>query len=89
MNTWMVARHPIGFHSYEYKQSINEKIGQLDIERIGEKTFFIKSRIMAGQANLESNKFELKDFRWLSKDEISKLVHPSYWRAIRNMLVEQ
>lgn len=89
MNTWVVTRHPIGWHEYKYKEPKKEKYGAVELERLGEKTFFIKGRILAGQADLKATKLGYKDFRWLAKDEISGLVHPSYWRAVRNMLVEQ
>ena len=54
-----------------------------------EKTFFMKARIMAGQANIKDNKLEVADFQWLAKDEIEKAVSPNYWSAVRNMLAER
>ena len=58
-------------------------------ELAGEKTFFMKGRIMAGQANLDANKLGLTQFRWLTKGEIQGLVSPRYWAAVRNMLVDR
>ena len=55
----------------------------------GEKTFFMKGRIFAGQADLKTAGGVYEDFRWLAKDEIEKLVHAKYWSKIKNMLVEQ
>lgn len=58
----------------------------------GEKTFFMKARIMAGQADLAvaaQNGVEIDDFKWLSKDEVETHVHPDYWVRIKNMLVAQ
>lgn len=80
----------------------------------GEKTFFMKARIMAGQADLSAasanatateknadkkeknnapkgaaEQEEIEDFRWLSKDEVEVLVHPDYWKGVKNMLVAQ
>ena len=56
----------------------------------GEKTFYMKARILAGQADLSvpGNK-DIEDFKWLSKDEIEKHVHPDYWIRVKNMLVAQ
>ena len=56
----------------------------------GEKTFFMKARILAGQADLSiaQNK-NIEDFRWVSKDEVEKLVAPEYWLRVKNMLVAQ
>ena len=56
---------------------------------LGEKTFFMKARIMAGQADVNGNTMEGEDFRWLAKDEVQKYVTPWYWSNIRNMLVDQ
>lgn len=56
----------------------------------GEKTFFMKARILAGQADLSiaQNK-NIEDFRWVSKEEVEKLVAPEYWLRVKNMLVAQ
>lgn len=56
----------------------------------GEKTFFMKARIMAGQADLAIAKEKnVEDFKWVSKDEVEKLVDPEYWIKVKNMLVAQ
>ncbi|EXJ90954.1 hypothetical protein A1O1_04061 [Capronia coronata CBS 617.96] len=56
----------------------------------GEKTFFMKARIMAGQPSLAASQDQdIEDFRWLSKDEIEKAVHPDYWVKVKNMLATQ
>lgn len=56
---------------------------------LGEKTFFIKSRVLAGQADIKSNTLDILDYQWLSKDEIEKVVAPQYWKQVRNMLAER
>jgi large subunit ribosomal protein L46 len=55
----------------------------------GEKTFFMKARIMAGQADITANELGVEDFKWLAKEEVQKEVSPPYWAHIKNMLVEQ
>jgi len=67
----------------------------------GEKTFFMKARIMAGQADLSASSAAkegdaapaadevIEDFKWLSKEEVQKHVRPDYWARIKNMLVAQ
>ena len=88
MNTWIVGRHPVGHHVHKF---FVPKL--LDAEKktkqLGEKTFFMKARIMAGQANLKDNKLGLTDYKWLAKDELQKELHPSYWNSVKNMLVER
>ena len=56
----------------------------------GEKTFFMKARIMAGQADLSASQDkDIEDFKWVAKEEVEKLVHPDYWTRVKNMLVAQ
>ncbi|KIW10838.1 hypothetical protein PV08_10137 [Exophiala spinifera] len=58
----------------------------------GEKTFYMKARILAGQADLaaaKKNGVDIEDYKWLSKEEVEKHVHPDYWVRIKNMLVAQ
>jgi large subunit ribosomal protein L46 len=56
----------------------------------GEKIFFMKARILAGQADLSiaQNK-TIEDFKWVSKEELETLVAPEYWLRVKNMLVAQ
>lgn len=49
----------------------------------------MKARIMAGQANLENNKFGLEDFKWLAKEEIQEEFDPRDWNAVKNVLVDR
>lgn len=87
MNTWMVGYHPVGHHVWNnFKPKIDQETGA---EKLGEKTFFMKGRIMAGQADLTKNVQSLKDFKWASKDEIRQSVLPQYWSSIKNMLADR
>ncbi|OQN97942.1 hypothetical protein B0A48_16246 [Cryoendolithus antarcticus] len=102
MNTWVVGNHPIGHFQFEFpKLQIQDipyqkpdvegenKIVTYRREEYGEKVFFMKSRIMAGQADLAKNTFDDQDFQWLAKEEIAEKVTPKYWQSIKNMLVER
>ncbi|KAF7596759.1 54S ribosomal protein L17 mitochondrial [Aspergillus hancockii] len=87
MNTWMVGFHPVGHHVYNFKRPrVDQATGA---EHLGEKTFFMKSRIMTGQADLAANTQNLQDFKWLAKEEIAKFVLPQYYSNIKNMLAER
>ena len=66
MNTWLVGRIPIGHYQYDYPSKTTGELGL--------KTFFMKARIMAGQANLKGNQLGLSDFKWLAKEEVKKEV---------------
>ena len=84
VNTWVVGNMPIGHHVYNYSQPILNK--EQGTEMRGEKTFFMKARIMAGQVNLKDNKFGLQDFQWLDREEIQKAMPPRNWTAVKNIL---
>ena len=87
MNTWIVGNWPVGHHVYSYTQP--KKDAEKGTQLLGEKAFFMKARIMAGRANLQENKLGLADFRWLAKEEIQKVIHPSEWAAVKNTLAER
>ncbi|KAL4883469.1 ribonuclease H-like domain-containing protein [Aspergillus karnatakaensis] len=88
MNTFMVGYHPVGHYVYNavVKRKTDETTG---VTLAGEKTFFMKGRIMAGQADLSANVQNLQDFKWLAKEEIAKYVLPPYYASIKNMLAER
>lgn len=85
MNTWFVASHPIGHHVNQAQADAEKNSADLD----SEKTFFLKARIFAGQADLAGNTHGVEEFKWLAKEEIEKHVTPEYWSSIKNMLIEQ
>lgn len=86
MNTWIVGNAPIGHYQHDYLDAIKTASG---LNELGMKTFFMKARIMAGQANLEGNKLGLTDFKWLAKEEIKDEVDKVYWHSVKNMLAER
>jgi len=87
MNTWVVGNLPLTH------QIINHPQGPLDaeqgIEKRGEKVFYMKSRIMAGRANLEGNKFGLVDYKWASKEEVQEAISARDWAIVRGVLAER
>lgn len=91
MNTWFVGNHPVGHLVKMHAKAEDEETSADEPLRpnamIG-KTFFMKARIMAGQADI-NNASGVEDFKWLAKDEIEKIVSPAYWSRVKNMLVEQ
>ncbi|EOD51563.1 putative 50s ribosomal subunit l30 protein [Neofusicoccum parvum UCRNP2] len=84
MNTWVVGNHPIGHYQHKFQKKIQN--ADKGMEELGEKIFFMKARIMAGQANLAENKYGLADFKWLAKEEIEPVVTAGYWGQVRDML---
>lgn len=99
MNTWFVGSHPIGHFVYQFRTAGKTPASPAstppappppqEITLAGEKTFFMKGRIMAGQADIKANELGVEDFKWLAKEEIQKEVSPQYWANVKNMLVEQ
>ncbi|KAF2836689.1 50S ribosomal subunit L30 [Patellaria atrata CBS 101060] len=84
MNTWVVGNAPVGHYSRPFRTPVVDSAK--GIEELGEKVFFMKARILAGQANLKENALELTDFQWLAKEEIEGIVTPEYWSDVKNML---
>ncbi|PUU75050.1 39S mitochondrial ribosomal protein L46-domain-containing protein [Tuber borchii] len=82
MNTWFVGSAPIGLYKYKYPPGYAQN-------QVGKKVFFMKARILAGQANLTNNKQDLEDFQWLAKDELKEVVGNKYYKAVQHMLVAQ
>lgn len=88
MNTWVVGNAPIGHYSFEYLKR-RPSTERENVEELGEKVFFMKARIMAGQANLADNKLGIQDFKWLAKEEVQKVVNQKYWSSVQNMLADR
>ncbi|KAH9892932.1 39S mitochondrial ribosomal protein L46-domain-containing protein [Xylariomycetidae sp. FL2044] len=84
MNTWIVGRVPV---AHLVTQPVFDD--ELSLKQRGEKVFFLKGRIMAGQANLENNKFGLRDFNWLTKEELKEKLDGEYFHAVRNMMADR
>lgn len=84
MNTWVVGNHPIGHYHFNFPKTIQN--AEKGVEELGEKVFFMKARIMTGQADLAENKYGLTDFKWLAKEEIEPVVTPHYWSYVQGML---
>jgi large subunit ribosomal protein L46 len=99
MNTWFVGSHPIGHIVKNPQKSLtaseNTKVeadesNPADSEgEKTEKTFFMKARIFAGQANVDQESKAYTDYRWLSKEEVKQKVTANYWSRIKDMLVAQ
>jgi large subunit ribosomal protein L46 len=81
MNTWMVGFHPVGWHSFNPPKKSTDTPGS--------KVFFLKSRMMAGQADLSLNTHNLKDFKWLAKEELAQYLNTQYYSNIKNMLADR
>lgn len=84
MNTWVVGRVPV---AHVVTKPVIKSDGT--VEKRGEKTFFLKGRIMAGQANLKGNPFGYTDFKWLTREELEKELSPEYFRSVRNMMADR
>ena len=87
MNTWVVGHTPVGHFTFNFPRP--RLVRDRGLEEVGEKTFFMKARIMAGQVSLGSNELGLTDFQWLCKEEVEKQVQPRYWSAVKDMLAER
>ncbi|KAM0485902.1 hypothetical protein ACHAPX_000598 [Trichoderma viride] len=84
MNTWLVGRVPV---AHVVQEPVLGNNGE--VQKQGQKTFFIKGRIMAGQADLKGNPFGYTDFKWLTREELEKELAPEYFRGVRNMMADR
>jgi large subunit ribosomal protein L46 len=84
MNTWMVGRVPVAHVVVKPAHGADGKL-----EKKGSKTFFLKGRIMAGQADLKGNPFGYTDFKWLTREELQKELPFEYFRGVRNMMTDR
>lgn len=84
MNTWIVGRVPVAH--LVTQPEFNE---DTSLKQKGEKVFFLKGRIMAGQADLNGNKLGLQDFNWLTKEELKEKLSEDYFHSVRNMMADR
>jgi len=84
MNTWIVGRVPVAHLVTEPTLGADGSV-----QSRGHKTFFLKGRIMAGQADLKGNPLGYTDFKWLTREELQKELAPEYFRGVRNMMAER
>ncbi|KAL7626916.1 hypothetical protein AAE478_003690 [Parahypoxylon ruwenzoriense] len=84
MNTWIVGRVPVAH--IVTQPEFNE---DTSLKQRGEKTFFLKGRILAGQADLKKNEFGLEDFNWLTKEELKEKLPKEYFHSVRNMMADR
>ncbi|KND94761.1 54S ribosomal protein L17, mitochondrial [Tolypocladium ophioglossoides CBS 100239] len=84
MNTWIVGRVPV---AHVVDNPVLDADGT--VQKKGQKTFFLKGRIIAGQADLEGNPFGYTDFKWLTREELEKELSSEYYRGVRNMMSDR
>jgi len=83
MNTWIVGRVPV---AHVVTKPVFKKDDPTQVEKKGEKVFFLKGRIMAGQADLTGNKHGLTDFQWLTREELQQVLPGHYYSQARLMM---
>lgn len=84
MNTWIVGRVPV---AHVVTKPVLKDDGS--VEKKGQKTFFLKGRIMAGQADLKDNPYGYSDFKWVTREELKELVSEEYWHGVHNMMADR
>ncbi|TFK42798.1 39S mitochondrial ribosomal protein L46-domain-containing protein [Crucibulum laeve] len=78
MDSWIVSRNPIGVYK---PQQPSASAGEAQPEHA---VFFFKGHILAGQVRPQGP--AIKDFAWLTKQEIEPLVEKDYWEGIKDVL---
>ncbi|KAK9457037.1 39S mitochondrial ribosomal protein L46-domain-containing protein [Dipodascopsis uninucleata] len=80
MNTWIISNSPAVFHKDESNGADNSFVGS--------KAFYLRSRIFAGKFVPQEGS-GIKDFAWVTKNEIEDYVDPEYWNKIKGALSSQ
>ncbi|KAG0165843.1 54S ribosomal protein L17 mitochondrial [Apophysomyces sp. BC1034] len=74
MDVWFVGRQPITF--YKQAAAKNE-------DTTGSKVFFMKARVYGGQVQPSK---DVKNFAWLTKEELADYLSEDYYKAIKDSL---
>jgi large subunit ribosomal protein L46 len=82
MNTWVVGHAPVAHIVTPPTLTVDGA----PVPHSGSKTFFMKGRIMAGQADLADNPLGYENFRWVTREQAQPLLGPSMYRAVRRMM---
>ena len=83
MNTWIVGNMPISHQIFKHQKAKKTS------EVVGEKTFYMKARMLAGQIDLKNNDLGLGDFRWLTQEEMRNTLRPRDFAAVKDILAER
>ncbi|CAN8096770.1 unnamed protein product [Discula destructiva] len=90
MNTWMVGRHPIAHEKHEPRYTDDKTTeGGRALKARGANNFYLKGRIMAGQADIAGNEFGVTDFKWLTKDELKEQLQPVLYSSVELSMPSQ
>lgn len=82
MNTWTVGRVPIAHFVRPVEPTEKKTVTST-------KTFFIKGRIMAGQADIKDNTLGVTAFKWLTKEELATELPKYYFAGVKNAIAAQ
>lgn len=90
MNTWIVGRHPIAYEHREPIYKDDEKSSDTrKLASQGTNVFYLKGRIMAGQADLTNNEHGITEFKWLTKDELKEQLQPGLYYSVEKSMPAQ
>ncbi|ODV95181.1 hypothetical protein PACTADRAFT_49929 [Pachysolen tannophilus NRRL Y-2460] len=89
IKTWTVSNTPTAVLKYSKDKKLiidtNSNDANNDDETNISREYLIKSHILAGKFQLQPSQ-NIKEFRWLTKEEIEKLVTPNYFQQIGHLL---
>lgn len=88
MNTWMVGRAPVAHEHREpvYTGGREGEPAERRVKMYGRDVFYLRARIMAGQADLSENKCGVTDFKWLTKDELAGAISQQTLHSVKNSM---
>lgn len=87
MNIWFIGRHPIAYE--EWNPVYEGEEGNKTLARRGLNVFYLRAKIMAGQADLTNNEYSADAFKWLTREEVQEHVHPNTFESVEKTMPER
>jgi large subunit ribosomal protein L46 len=75
-----VSKNPVGVYQYDFPTDFKRH----DPGVIGAKVEFFSAKWILGEVEVDKN--EIVEARWLTKEEIKELVDLEYWEVVRDMI---
>lgn len=84
VNTWTVSSTPTAVLKYNKDKLVESTDSSSDITR----EYLIKSHIIAGKLDFQNGVNGVKEYKWLTKEEISELTSKDYYEQVNHLLAD-
>jgi len=94
----VLGNAPWGFYKYRFSKKVKQIRGSDDT--VGAKIFFYKANYVTGEftlpsaasakkAPIEKGSISVKDFKWVTRDELKAQLLPDYYKSVSKFLVDK